>query len=306
MRYLYRMCARATPFGLFSGCSLAPIVEGEADTGTRIEVGPREGYARHTRLDMDYLFALCEDLGRDPQVRSVLLYRPNNSLYRAAGRLRYAEARLDGKVRSHHLVAVDASEYLLATLERARDGATARALAEALVADDPDGEITIEDAEAFVTELIDSQILVSDLSPPVSGPEAIHDLLAQLQPLAEVPSAAAAAAGLAFARDQLESLDAGGPGGRPERYQAIADRLKELPTPVELSRLFQLDMVKESPAATLSGAVVAEMQRGVALLHRLHRDRREEALDRFKSAFSERYEGRRVPPRHATWRRGHR
>ena len=124
VRYLYRMTARATPFGLFSGCSLGPV-EATPGAATRVAVGPRSAYERHTRLDMDYLFALCEDLARDPEVRAALTYRPNSSLYRAAGRLRYAEARLDRKVRSHHLVAVDSNDYLEEALRRAEGGATA-------------------------------------------------------------------------------------------------------------------------------------------------------------------------------------
>src|SRR3954467_6883286 len=179
LRYVYRMAARSTPFGLFSGCSLGQI-ETAPGSPTRIAVAPRAAYERHTRLDMDYLFALCEDLGRDPGVREALLYRPNSSLYRAAGRLRYAEARLENKVRSHHLVAVDTTDYLEEALRRAEGGARAGELVEALVAFDPDGEVTPEEASEFVAELIDSQILVSDLSTPVTGPEAIHDVIAQL------------------------------------------------------------------------------------------------------------------------------
>ncbi|HSU84270.1 MAG TPA: lantibiotic dehydratase, partial [Thermoanaerobaculia bacterium] len=143
VRYIYRMAARATPFGLFSGCSIGRV-ETAPGAPTRISVGPRSTYERHTRLDMDYLFALCEDLARDPEVREALLYRPNSSLYRAAGRLRYAEARLDNKVRSHHLVAVDSNDYLEEALRRAEGGATARDIAAALVAFDPDGEVTID------------------------------------------------------------------------------------------------------------------------------------------------------------------
>jgi thiopeptide-type bacteriocin biosynthesis protein len=289
VRYLYRMAARATPFGLFSGCSLG-AVDPRPETPTRLALGPRAAYERHTRLDMDYLFALCEDLGKDPDLRRELLYLPNSSLYEAAGRLRYAEARLVRKVRSHHLVAVERTEYLDATLERAAAGARIADLAAQLVASDPDGEITMEDAEAYIHELIDSQILVSDLSPPVTGPEAMHDLVTQLRRL---PTDAGER--LARARDALAALDAAGPGAPPERYREIAGDLEALPTPVELARLFQLDMVKPAGQSVVGGAVYAEIVRGVEILRRITA-RRSDLLDKFRKDFTERYgDGREVP-----------
>jgi lantibiotic biosynthesis protein len=289
VRYLYRMAARATPFGLFSGCSLGPV-DPQPGAQTRLTLGPRSAYERHTRLDMDYLFALCEDLGKDPALRRELLYHPNSSLYEAAGRLRYAEARLVRKVRSHHLVAVERTEYLDATLERAADGARLAELAAALVTGDPDGEITLEDAEGYVNELIDSQILVSDLSPPVTGPEAMHDLVDQLRRL---PGDAGER--LARARDALAALDAAGPGAAPERYREIAGDLEALPTQVELARLFQLDMVKPADHPSLGGAVLEEIVRGVQILRRTTA-RRPDLLDKFRKDFTDRYgEGREVP-----------
>ncbi len=294
VRYIYRMAARATPFGLFSGCSIGRV-ETAPGAPTRIAVGPRSRYERHTRLDMDYLFALCEDLGRDPEVREALTYRPNSSLYRAAGRLRYAEARLDNKVRSHHLVAVDSNDYLEEALRRAEGGATAREVAEALVAFDPDGEVTIDEAREFVTELIDSQILVSDLSTPVTGPEAIHDLIDQLNRIPATALVTDTAERLAKVRATLEALDAGGPGAPPSRYEEIAEALRALPTPVEMSRLFQLDMIKPGDQPVLGGEVLEEMQRGVESLLRLAVERQNEGLERFRKDFNERYEGREIP-----------
>jgi thiopeptide-type bacteriocin biosynthesis protein len=291
VRYLYRMTARATPFGLFSGCSLGPV-DTAPGAATRVAVGPRSAYERHTRLDMDYLFALCEDLARDPEVRAALTYRPNSSLYRAAGRLRYAEARLDRKVRSHHLVAVDSNDYLEEALRRAEGGATALEVAEALVAFDPDGDVTIDEAREFVTELIDSQILVSDLSTPVTGPEAIHDLIEQLR---RIPATAATAERLIRVRAALEELDAGGPGADPARYEAVAETLRELPTPVEMSRLFQLDMIKPGDRPALGGEVLAEIERALGILLRLAADRPVEGLERFRKDFNERFEGREMP-----------
>ena len=329
VRYFLRMASRATPFGLFSGCSTA-VLEAGASAGaasgagpapeagaaaaaagatdapapgagpaaappTRLTLAPRAAYRRHTRLDMDYLFALCEELERDAGLRRELRYRPNSSLYRAGGRLRYAEARLDDKVRSHHLVAVEASDYLEATLERARGGARAADLAAALVTADANAEVEIsgEDADGFLTELIDSQVLVSDLSPPVTGPEAIHDLVDHL---AGLEAGQEAARRLAAARDALAELDAGGVGAPAGRYLAIAADLEALPAKVEMARLFQVDMVKPPVEANLGPEVMAEIVRGIDLLRRLSGRTRQESLERFRKDFQERYGEQREAP----------
>ena len=49
IRYLTRMSSRATPFGLFAGCSL-----GAWGTSSRLPVGPWGLAQRRTRLDMDF------------------------------------------------------------------------------------------------------------------------------------------------------------------------------------------------------------------------------------------------------------
>src|SRR5438270_13707028 len=104
---------------------------------------------------MDYLFSLTERLAREPALRPALLYRPSSSLYRAAGKLRYVEARVRERERTYHLVAVDDTPYLSATLERARDGARAADLAEPLVSE----RVSLAAAERFIDRLIDTQVL---------------------------------------------------------------------------------------------------------------------------------------------------
>src|SRR6266536_1946223 len=154
--YFSRAAARATPFGLFAGCTTGTI-----GAQTRLHLQARERYQRHSRLDMDYLWALAEAVERDPQLRKIFVYEPNSSLYEAAGRLRLAEARLGDDGRSYHLVAVDKTPYLTAALERAQGGAALEAVAEVLV----DGEISQAEAEAYVAELADNQLLVTDARP---------------------------------------------------------------------------------------------------------------------------------------------
>lgn len=281
--YFSRAAARATPFGLFAGCTTGII-----DTRTRLQLQARERYERHSRLDMDYLWALAEAVEHDAQLRKAFVYEPNSSLYEAAGRLRLASGRLAGNRRSYHLIAVDKDPYLSATLARAQGGAALENLAEGLV----DEEITQAEAEEYVAQLVDSQILVSDVRPSVTGEEPVHGLVAML---AKDPETARIAERLDEARGALEAIDAEGLGASPDRYRAIASLLRELPTQPELSRLVQVDLIKPGHEATLGSQVISEITRGVRILHQLAPPRSPEGLSRFREEFLQRYETREVP-----------
>lgn len=287
VRYLARMAARATPFGLCAGCST-----GVLGGATRLELAPRPAYRRHTRLDMHYLAALCEALARDPELRAALPVRPSTGLYEAAGQLRYAEARVDPTTGAlaHHLVSLERSEPLAATLARAADGARPADLARALVEADPD--IAREDADAYVDSLIDAQVLVSELAPPVTGDDPVRGVLATL---AASPAGATAARRLAAADAALRALDRDGLGLAASRYRAVAEELAPLPVEPELARLFHVDLYKPVVRAELGGAVVRELRRAALLLAAIAPPRGDTAMDRFRAAFAERYGGAWVP-----------
>ncbi|HEX7277235.1 MAG TPA: lantibiotic dehydratase [Acidimicrobiales bacterium] len=286
--YVARAATRATPFGLFAGCTV-----GRLGSGTRLELGERASYRRHTRLDNDYLFALVTALEADPAARVALQWRPNSSLYRAGGRWRYAEARVDGTLRTYHLVAVDDSPALDQVLAAAAaaaastagaTGATVDQLAAPLVDDDVD----VDEARAFVGELIEAQLLVSELQLRVTGREPLDALI-------DVLPAGAVASRLADVRTAIARIDAAGPGASPDGCRCIEARLRELPAPVERARLLQVDMIKPA-AATLGPRLVGDLARAVDLLHRLWRPPAEaDDLTRFRDAFLLRFEDREVP-----------
>jgi thiopeptide-type bacteriocin biosynthesis protein len=283
VRYVSRMAVRPTPFGLFAGISLGGIGK-----QTVFRLGDSKECRRHTRLDNDYLFALVQKFPADPAVRDVLCYRPNDTLWFGAGRARYVEARVDGKRRSYHLVAVEDSPELRSTLALASTGATRHTLAHSLVKDDT------EEAEAlaFVDELIESQVIVPELQLPVTGEEPLSTLIRELGAATATKPIAAT---LDSVRVDLNALDSAGFAADGERYRAIARTLKGLGAKPELERLFQVDLVRPAVKATLGQAVVDEIERGVKLLWRIGRRRRRDPLERFREAFLGRYEGRAVP-----------
>jgi len=286
LRYVGRMAARATPFGLFSGCSL-----GALSAATRFELAPRASYRRSTRLDAHYLSALCDALARDPDVRASLTYRPSTGLYRAAGQVRYAEGRTDPatRARSYHLVSVEPDAALEVVLARARGGARPSELVDTLRADDP--TLARDEAAGFVDAVIDAQLLTSDLAPPLTGDAPIDGVLRALDACGAAPEVASR---LRAAGEEVAALD-DAVGHPAARYHAVAGALRALPAEVDLARLFQVDLHKPVAACALGGAALREVEGALRLLVRTAVPAEDGRLRRFREAFTARYEGRAVP-----------
>jgi thiopeptide-type bacteriocin biosynthesis protein len=281
IRYLSRMAGRATPFGLFSGCSV-----GEVGPQTELCLPPRGEYRRHARLDMGYLSTLAERLNADHAVRAHLLYRPNTSLYTAGGRLHLMEGHTLNASRTYRLVAFDSDAYLERAIATAAGGAKLDAVAAALV----DDEITLEEATEFVHELIDSQILVSDLHPAVTGDEPIRGLLKTLR---RCPPAAVAVAELEKADALLHAMDTTPLGAGHTSYLEIAAALGDGAAGHDPSRLVQVDMTKPAPGLALGADAAEEVARCVELLERIPGTF--DPFHKFRESFTERYDLREVP-----------
>ncbi|MBZ5504295.1 MAG: lantibiotic dehydratase [Acidobacteriia bacterium] len=283
-RYLARMTARATPFGAFAGCTTGAIAD-----STRLELCPRSQYRRSTRLDMEYLCSLAEHLSTDPAQRGNLRFHCNTSLHLAAGK--YHHVRGDWQEGNHvfQLVATGHMPALEATLSRAASGATAGALVSALVESNP--EIMPEDADAFVGRLIESQLLVADLVPPVTGVEAIRYMIDQL----EQARASGLAIELRGIAEVLRELDQGGLGADPVAYDRIVSTVSRLGGEFKPGRLVQVDVIKPAATASLDRRLVNDILDAMQTLHSICHDSSQSPLMEFKEEFQDRYQELEVP-----------
>lgn len=313
VRYFSRMAGRATPFGLFSGCSTGIAIETSASAETVRDQDPvadlalagRLDYRLSCRLDFDYLDALTSALQQDRAIAEALPYWPSASLHRIGNSWHYLESRVVGVNRSHHLVKVEADRYVNAVLEAASGGATAAQLA-GLVRGLAEPEVTAQQAFDYIHELISQGMLVSTLMPPVTGRPALDDLIAQMQ-LHSAAARGAMKAGLSAVAETLSSvrgrladIERKGLTAAPQDYEAIAGELEALPAgtgapALDTSRLFQVDMVKPVRRAVLTGEVLDEIIHGVELLCRLYPPIEIEPLKQFQSAFTSRYDRAWVP-----------
>lgn len=281
--YVARMAGRPTPFGLFASSSLGAIGE-----HTRLELDGLASCRRRTRLDVDYLVALAEAIGRRREVRERVRFEVNPTLHRAAGRVRFTSMQLAATSRAYRLVAADATPYLEATVARAAHGAHLSDLARALVEDDP--EIALEEAEGYVHELVDAQLLVPASRLCVTGGEPTSDLVDRTL---EHPELAGIAARLGDVQHRLTAVDGDGLGASPDRYREIARLLDGLPVAAALPSLFHVELARGAHGMTLGREAVTEVLRGVEILRRLSRP--SHSLRRFVEAFAARYGDAEVP-----------
>src|SRR5947209_6916057 len=283
-RYVARMTSRPTPFGLFAGCSV-----GKIGNEMRLELEARDAFWRRSRLDMEYLCNLAEKIVTDPALRKDIVFHPNTSLYLAAGRYHHVQGYFVEEARAYRLVATDFTPYLAASLQRAASGATPTALAAALVEDD--AEITMAEAERYIGQLIDSQVLVSELVPPITGPEPIDHMLSQL----ERAGASSLTAALSTVSGHLRGLDEKPLGNEPAAYQQMVNVVAQLPATYKLEHLVQVDMMKASPHACLDQRFIEEVLRAVEALHSIHAVPQQEHFKQFKEDFRERYQDQETP-----------
>ncbi|RYC53125.1 lantibiotic dehydratase family protein [Flagellimonas olearia] len=282
LKYLSRMASRCTPFGLFAGCAV-----GRFGDATQMELEGLDKNRRHTKLDMNYLVALSQDLVKNSKIREQLLFYPNTSIYEIGNQLRYVEYRYVNTKRHHQIAAVDQNEYLNKVLEKARQGSRLEELASVLVDDD----ITYEEAQGYIVELISNQLLVSELEPSVSGPEFLKQICSVLDGMENVEDYVQV---LDDVQRQLDGINKT-IGNDPKAYWELGEVIKKLETEFDPKYLFQVDMELAHEKNTLSSKIIDDVQKGLTFLNKISIPLEETLLSNFKNAFNERFEGREVP-----------
>jgi len=264
VRYFARMTGRTTPFGLFAGCSVGTVPdEFAASDACDLVLQSRDNYKVSSRLDYEYLCALSSSLECLPQVAAELHYWPASSLHKTGEFWHYVEPRFVGAHRSDHLVRLENDKYLDAIIERARRGAALQQLLDALLHLTDCSVISKEQAMSYVQELANARVLVSSISPLVTGKLALDDLIDQLGSLR---SGIPISKRLQKTRISLAALDRGGLGVPRADYEEIAVSLGDLPAKINLSSLFQIDLIKPFERGVLCRPVIDELVRGVDFL----------------------------------------
>lgn len=282
-KYWSRACSRSTPFGLFSCCSI-----GFLSNHNDILVAKPDKVLRHSRLDMDYLCDILHYLESIPEIQEQLLYYPNDSLYIVGDKLRYIEYGIESGKRVHHIQEVDNSIYLQSLLEASRKGLAIHQLAELLC----QNGIESDAANSFIIELINNQILISEIEPTVTGSDVLDRTISVLEGKNHLESIVNS---LKDIRNVLTKIDFS-LLHENDKYEILENLLSYYPINHSFKSLLQVDTFRPTTTAFLSSEYTDEIEKAIRFLIRLHdSDRLTNRLREFSKAFIERYERQEIP-----------
>ncbi len=279
LKYLLRMGFRCTPFGLFSGCAT-----GKFDDDTHIDMKDSKSHKRETRLDMNFLCALAQKIEENADIRNSLHYYPNTSLSQIGNDLRYVEYRYEKALRRHFTVSIENSEYIRIILNTAKNGASIDTLSSLI--NEPD--VSAEDASNFIHELIDNQILVSSISPSVTGEDYLNLLIDKI-------SDNGIKSYLKEINNVLNQVNNSPIGYGLNYYNTLIEIIEKFNVGFEKKFLFQTDLFPKFKSNKIDSKIIDKVNKALSVLNKLTPYVVNEELEKFKNEFYDRYEDEEIP-----------
>ncbi|MEZ4903395.1 MAG: lantibiotic dehydratase [Spirosomataceae bacterium] len=210
------------------------------------------------------------------------------------GQYRYIEYRYNAAgMRMHHLSSADASEYLDAVLAQAKKRATIRQLISAVITDD----ITEDEAQEFVEQVIASQLLVSELEPALTGDDFLVQVIGTLQIINAQHSSEEISFVLQTLNDvktALAQIETTSNDATTTKFTKVEQLLAQLPTPFDRKVLFQIDTYLPEISGQLNRGLLNKLVSKIPTLMKLS-PAGQPILDDFRNKFYEKYEDEEVP-----------
>lgn len=277
LKYLTRMSSRCTPFGTFSGVTLGCFSKEKSS----ILLDDIHTHKKHTRLDMNFLVSFSQELSKIQEIKNEMKYYPNSSMYRIGNEIRYVEYYYFNGERIHNIISVSNSKYLNIILNKAVKGRRIKELVNDLL----ECDISKKDAEDFINELIESQILISQIEPSLTGDDSLKQIC---NILSKSNANNYYHKSLESIRIKIEELD-NIMGKNIKDYELISDELKKVNITINYKHLFQVDLKLKTIKNHLNNKIKQDALKALQLLATINRKESIKLLEDFTEAFSNRY-----------------
>ena len=288
LKYFIRMTYRCTPFGLFASSS---IVKRKEHQNKILEVNwnRSEEFLVNCRLSTSFWANVYTQLQQNKTLLNDLVYYTNNTLYKIDDVWKYIKIDFDGNMDSTDVFTVPDSPILLSIVEQAKEGVSIGEIVDSIKKEGYEED----DIRAYIDDLINNQIIVSELFPSVSGEDYHTFFMNRILDLTKntYPEIYKAFYALKTALEKMSNDDSS--IETIEHVNSIVNRILNK-TNEDFVNPIQLDTYREIGKDGFSIPLEKDIQECVEVLSMITVESNDD-LNHFKSIFAHRYEEQEIP-----------
>lgn len=282
--YWLRMHSNPTPFGLFG-----KIMIGEWSDLDSVILNQTK-YS--VRLDMDVLHNLVRYFNDMPAIKRNVKFFPNNTLYKFSDKIRYNEVQVENNKISYKISEIEVDTYIESILKYSLKGRTISEICD-FISDD---NYSSEDFENLVLEMIDSNVLISELQINITGDDSLYHIKSLIESIYSETNTSVnkileyieqIEILLDEIKSNVESLE--------DFFQKLFDHIKTVYIDVNPKKLIQIDVLEEALESRININHQKDLLESIKILSHLAHTPVLKRLEKFKNKFLERYENAFLP-----------
>lgn len=283
IKYFLRSCTRCTPYGAFAGCD---IVRVDNIGKSEINMASIKEYKTFSRIDMNYLCEYIRILDSLPEIRNSISFHLNTSSYFINNSLRYIEYKLDKIRRKYFFSQVDCPACICAILKKMKKESMSINQLAALIINKTG--IDYDSVISFINELIDEQVLISDLEPSVIGEDLIYQIKNKLVKINYNTD---------FVDQIIDLLNRCDERKFGEKVQFLDKLYNALSSSsiVKQGAFIHVDTLNKVEKGTIGNNIIVSIKKCLSFISKFQLHERIDILDAFKKRFYNRYEEQEVP-----------
>lgn len=240
IKYYIRITTRPTPFGMFSGISI-----GKFGNDSKVLISNPDQHIRRARPDMDWIYGVVKQIESDNKVKRYLQVRFNDFTFVHGNRiekpnrtvLQHRTDELKDDTGNEVASSIRYTAAVKAVESMSQQYISFHSLQEYLCGLNPD--VPSEQIEAFLSQLLENEFLISELRPPLLNTDFFEYLMAKLGGLPAESQADYWLKPLEKIRKKIIEYNSLHPGEGIKKYHEIIDLMKKI---YKSNNFLQIDM----------------------------------------------------------------
>ncbi|MCS4301684.1 lantibiotic dehydratase [Chryseobacterium sp. BIGb0232] len=288
LKYWLRIHFRTIPFGTNAGVSM-----GQWDDHTLITLDKKQDKV-HARLDMQVIHDIVELLEQKIFIRQSCKFYTNNTIYSTKNKYRYIEPSSKVAMLNYEVISTEKNKYLNSIIKACQSGLKLSSIIEILVNQD----ISYEDSFDYINELIDSKILVSELSPKVTDKH-FQDSIYQFLKEIKIPASKNNNDDVQLITKLISIFEIVQEVNKTHEIGNAIDKIYQILNTIGIisnkKNILQTDLLKGNTSNSLHKNIFKDFKKVISLAFQIGTEDTIEDLENFKKAFTARYDQQEIP-----------